>query len=92
MTEQRRIELTEFVNDNLAWECDPEMIDDIVDLIETESRQYARHIAEQAVGEEKANWHSPENRMMAKNIGNNILNRINELTQGESTLTQTNEE
>ena len=83
MTEQRRIELTEFVNDNLAWECDPEMIDDIVELIETEVRQYARHVAERAVGEEKANWHSPENRMMAKNIGNNILNRINELTEVE---------
>ena len=77
MTEQRRIELTEFVNDNFAWECDPEMIDDIVDLIETQARQYTRHIAEQAVSEEKKEW-------FGKNMwADNILNKINELTQGE---------
>ena len=40
MNEHRRIELTEFVNDNLAWDCDPELIDDIVDLIETKLAEY----------------------------------------------------
>ena len=91
MTQQRRIELTEFVNDNLARECAPELIDDIVDLIETQARQYTRHIAEQAVGGERPG--RPDNHIpdesarvsihVQEELAERILTRINELTQGE---------
>ena len=51
-------------------------------------KEYALHIAKQAVGEEvtKANTWTEEA------CANRILTRIKELTQGESPLTQTNED
>ena len=79
MNEHRRIELTEFVNDNLAWDCDSELIDDIVDLIETKSAEYALHIAEQAVGEVKKSY-SQINSPITDVALNKILSRIKQLT------------
>lgn len=50
MTEERRIELTEFVNDNLAWECDPELVSDIVDLIEMKVKEDTLYSSWQGCG------------------------------------------
>lgn len=56
MTEERRIELTEFVNDNLTWECDPELVSDIVDLIEMKVKEDTLSIVERVVEDEKRDW------------------------------------